>query len=312
MLIRKAKSFIKIVSPEPIRTFLQTKRENQIRRKAPTITKHRIKEDLRKLGLAKGDIVFLHSSLKSIGYVEGGAATVIDEIIEVLGSSGTLIIPTFSMKKNIYNTCMDKAYIFDPQTTGTILGLIPSTFLEYPNIHRSIHPTHSVSAVGEHAEYITEAHHLAPSIFGPDSPWDRLLKLDGKIFVLGLKMGRNTFSHALEDRVSDEFPLPVRMKETYFLKCKNRDGRIIEVPVKPFDPKFKKVRMDQDKRNDLREYFWNEFTRAGILRVGKIGQATSWIASANKYYDHLYGLMKEGITIYSSSEELKRRPLCKV
>jgi len=312
MLLQKIKTFIKGMSPKPIRTFLQAKRENQISRKAPTITKHRIKEDLRKLGLAKGDIVFLHSSLKSIGYVKGGAATVIDAIIEVLDSSGTLIIPTFSMKKSIYDTCMDKAYIFDPQKTGTMLGIIPSTFLGYPNIYRSIHPTHSVSAVGKHAGYITEAHHLAPSIFGSDSPWDRLMKLDGKIFALGLKMGRNTFSHVLEDRMSDQFPLPVRMQESYLLKCKNWEGNIIEVPVTPFDPKLKKVRMDQDKRKDLREYFWEEFTRAGILKVGKIGQATSWLASANEYYDHLTALMREGITIYSSSEELKRRPLCRV
>lgn len=301
-----------MISPEPIKTFLQAKREKQISRTEQTITKHRIIKDLKKLGLDQGDIVFLHSSLKSIGYVEGGAATVIDAIIEVLGSFGTLIVPTFSLKKSIYKTCMDKTYIFDPQTTGTTIGIIPATFLQYPDIYRSIHPTHSVSAVGQHAEYITEAHHLAPSIFGPDSPWDRLLKLDGKIFALGLKMGRNTFSHALEDRMLDKFPLPIRMKENYFLKCRNRDGIIVEVPVTPFDPKFKKVRMDQENREDLREYFWEEFNRAGILKTGKIGQATSWIASANEYFEHLSALMREGITIYSSSEDLKRRPLFKV
>ena len=295
MIRRKIKTFTRMISPEPIKTFLQAKREKQISRTEQTITKHRIIKDLKKLGLDQGDIVFLHSSLKSIGYVEGGAATVIDAIIEVLSPSGTLIVPTFSLKKSIYKTCMDKTYIFDPQTTGTTIGIIPSTFLQYPDIYRSIHPTHSVSAVGKHAEYITEAHHLAPSIFGPDSPWDRLMKLDGKIFALGLKMGRNTFSHALEDRMSDKFPLPVRMKESYFLKCRNREGKIIEVPVTPFDPKLKKLRMDQENREDLREYFWEEFTRAGILKVGKIGQATSWLAKANEYYDHLAALMRKGL-----------------
>jgi aminoglycoside 3-N-acetyltransferase len=309
MLLRKAKNFIKRASPEPLRKILQTYREKQISRTAPTITKPMIIKDLIQLGLGKGDVVFLHSSLRRIGYVEGGAATIIDAIIEVLGSSGTIIVPTFSLNKSIYKTCMDKTYIFDPLTTGTTIGIIPSTFLKYPDIYRSIHPTHSVSAIGKDAEYITEAHHLAPSIFGLDSPWDRLMKLDGKIFALGLKMGSNTFSHAFEDRMADKFPLTVRMKESYFLKCRTRDGEIIEVPVTPFDPKLIKLRMDQENRGDLREYFWQDFNRAGILKVGKIGQATSWLASANEYYDHLAALMKDGITIYSTSQELKRRPL---
>ena len=309
MLLRKIKSFSKRMSPKPVRTFLQEQRETQIRKTAPTITKRMIIKDLGKLGLEKGDIVLLHSSLKRIGYVEGGPTTVIDAIIDVLGSSGTLIVPTYNMKKNMYKTCLDKKYIFDPRTAGTLLGIIPSTFLTYPNISRSIHPTHSVSAIGKDAEYITEAHHLALSTFGSGSPWDKLMKRDGKLFALGLKMGRNTFSHVLEDMMLDDFPLPVRMKETYYLKCKDWNGNLLKVPVTPHDPKYAGIRMDQEKQKNLRDYFWEEFNRAGILKVGKVGQATSWIASANEYYAHLKVLMREGITIYSSNEELKRRPL---
>jgi aminoglycoside N3'-acetyltransferase len=265
-------------------------------------------EDLQKLNLKEGDAVLLHSSLKSVGYVDGGASTVIDAIIEALGPSGTLIVPTYSLKKSMYKTCLNKKYIFDPRTTATQLGIIPATFLRYPGVYRSIHPTHSVSAIGENAEYITEAHHRASSTFGHESPWDRLMILDGKILAIGLKMGRNTFSHVLEDKMLDEFPLPVRMKQTFYMKCKDWDGNVIKVPVVPHDPKYKKIRMDQEKRTDLRRYFWEEFNRSGIIKVGKVGQAISWITSANEYYNHLARLMREGITIYSSNKELKRRP----
>jgi aminoglycoside 3-N-acetyltransferase len=309
MLSKKIKKAIKRISPKPIRKVLERQRAKQLRRTSPIITGDMIEKDLIKLGLQKGDSVFLHSSLKSIGYVEGGAPTVIDAIIEVLGPSGTLIVPAYSLKKSMYKTCLDKKYMFDPRTSTTQLGIIPATFLSYPDICRSIHPTHSVSAIGENAGYITESHHLAASTFGHDSPWDRLMKLNGKILATGLKMGRNTFSHVLEDNMLDEFPLPVRMKQTFYLKCKDWDGTIIEVPVVPHDPKYKKIRMDQKSREDLRKYFWEEFIRSGIIRVGRVGQAISWIASANEYYDHLVRLMGEGITIYSSNEELKKRPL---
>ena len=50
--------------------------------------------------------------------------------------------------------------------------------------------------------------------------------------------------------------------------------------------------------------------RVGVLGAnGKVGQAIAWIASANDYYEHLLKLMKEGITIYSSPGDLKKRPL---
>jgi aminoglycoside N3'-acetyltransferase len=309
ILSRKLKNFIRQISPKPIRVVFEAQRAEQLRKTAPVISRTMIEKDLKKLGLKKGDTIFLHSSLKSIGYVEGGAPTVIDAIIGVLGSSGTLIVPTYSLKKSMYKTCLDRKYIFDPRTAATQLGIIPATFLRYPGVRRSVHPTHSVSAVGKNARYITEAHHRASSTFGHDSPWDRLMNLDGKILAIGLKMGRNTFSHVLEDKMLDEFPLPVRMKQTFYIKCKDWDGNLIEVPVVPHDPKYKKIRMDQEHRDDLRKYFWKEFIRSGIIRVGRVGRAISWISSANDYYQHLVRLMREGITIYSSNEELKRRPL---
>lgn len=287
----------------------QTLRQREIAKTAPRITKERMVEDLRKLGIQAGDCLFLHSSLKSIGYVEGGANTVFEAIMEVVSSSGTLIVPTYYMVGNVYETCQLEDYVFDPRSAPTVLGRVPSDFLTFPNVQRSIHPTHSVSAVGKHAKYIIEAHHVAASTFGQDSPWDRFLKSDGKLLGLGVTMGPITFYHVLEDSMLDDFPLPVKMKETYRLKCKDWQGNLIEVSVNPLDPEYAKTRIDRRDSTALREYFWQEFTQAGILTVGKVGQATSWVASGRKFYDHLYALMKEGITIYSTPDELQKRPL---
>ena len=44
------------------------------------IDKERIIKDLKDLGLKEGDTVIVHSSLSSLGYVEGGADTVIDAL----------------------------------------------------------------------------------------------------------------------------------------------------------------------------------------------------------------------------------------
>ena len=47
------------------------------------------------LGLTSGDVVFVHSSLSSFGHVEGGAETVVQAFLEVLGPEGTLAGPSF-------------------------------------------------------------------------------------------------------------------------------------------------------------------------------------------------------------------------
>lgn len=289
-----------------IKKGLRKREIRRIKQTAPRISKNRIVEDLKKIGINAGDTVLLHSSLKRVGYVDGGASAVIKAFQEAVSADGTLVIPTYQMLGSMYNTCLEADYIFDPRTAGTSIGAIPDAFLKCPDVYRSIHPTHSVSATGKHAKFITEAHHLAASTFGADSPWDRLLKVDGKIFMLGLYMGRNTFSHVLEDRMLDRFPLPVRMQKTYYLNCRDWDGKLLQVPVNPLDPEFAVSRMDQKDRQDLRDYFWEELNNAGILYTGNIGQARSWFAMAKQYYDCLLKLMNEGLTIYSTAEEIAR------
>ena len=58
--------------------------------------REQIAEALQALGLQTSHIVFVHSSLSSIGYVEGGADAAVDAFLDVLGSTGTLVVPTFT------------------------------------------------------------------------------------------------------------------------------------------------------------------------------------------------------------------------
>jgi len=307
-LLKAAKSIVKRM----LRRIQQWRNVSHIKSTAPTITKQQMKADLDRLGLRPGDIVMLHSSLKSLGYVEGGSSVVIEALYEAISPGGTLIVPTYYQPGGtILATCKMEGYFFDPRIHGTGLGALPAAFLKFPGVERSIHPTHSVSAVGPKAKYVTEAHHLAPSIFGDGSPWQRCVELNGKILGLGVSMGPVTFYHLLEDMMADEFPLPVRMKEIYQLPCKDWLGRDIVVPVAPLDPEYARRRIDTPGRDDLRDYFWREFDAAGLLTVGKVGEAVSWFIHAQPFYDHLRQLMRAGITIYSTPEELGRRPVKK-
>lgn len=286
------------------------RRQAEIRRSSPTITFDRLVADFRALCLEPGDTVLFHSSLKSLGYVENGPRTVIEAMYESVSPDGTIVFPAYYLPVGtIYETCKIKDYIFDPRVHGTNLGRLPEEFLRFPGVERSLHPTHSVAALGRNARYLTEAHHLAPSIFGKGSPWDRLIEIGGKVGGIGTPMAPGALYHPLEDHMGDAFPLPVRMKETHFLRCRHWSGEIIQVPVVPLDPEFIPRRIDQKSRGDLRDYFWREFTRAGLLRVGQVGEARTWLMRAQDFFNHLIHLAHEGITIYSTPEELSRRPL---
>jgi aminoglycoside 3-N-acetyltransferase len=156
----------------------------------PYLRKEHITSALQKLCVARGETALLHSSLSEFGYVAGGADTVIDAVLEVLGNEGTLMLPTFTFS-------WMGAPPYDKDKTPSILGAIPNVFWRRNGVIRSDHPTHSFAAVGKHAAHLVEGHdpHMPP--IGREGPIGKLVELDGKILMLCRK-GANTAMHAGE------------------------------------------------------------------------------------------------------------------
>ena len=95
---------------------------------------------LREVGVGEGDLLQVHSSLSSFGYVEGGAKCVVDALLEAVGPSGTVMVPTFNH---------GRADIFDVATTPSVNGAVTEALRERPEARRSVHPTqpeHNVSS----------------------------------------------------------------------------------------------------------------------------------------------------------------------
>ena len=83
-------------------------------------------QGFRTLGLEPDMGLMVHSSLRSFGHVEGGAATVIDALMEVLTPSGTLLLPSFNHGAPFE---ADGPGVYDPQKTPTINVAIPDPAL---------------------------------------------------------------------------------------------------------------------------------------------------------------------------------------
>lgn len=174
----------------------------------PTVTRRQIEDALRAAGLDRGDLVMLHSSLSSMGHVEGGADAVIDAFLDVLGPEGTLMVPTFGS---------DAANPWEASTVPSGTGRITETLRQRPDAVRSIQPSHSVAAIGQHAKALTDGH-IDVEALGIHSPLDKLALAGGHVFLLGVGHDANTMIHLGEARAESPYlhvpkrpDAPVRM-----------------------------------------------------------------------------------------------------
>jgi aminoglycoside 3-N-acetyltransferase len=304
------KSLIEIL-PKPFKIVLRRiRRINRVKvlkKEQPSISKSIIIKDLLKAGITKGDCVLLHSSLKSIGYVEGGPNAVIDALIEVITSSGTLVLPTYPVQGSMLKTCLNKDYVFNMERNTTTIGILPTAFLKYRDVIQSIHPTHSMSAIGKNAQTITECHHIGNKTYGEKSPWAEIIKLNGKILGVGISLAWHTIYHHVEDIMGKEFPINVKVDELYTIKCIDKAGNYHNVQVQPLNPIVAKTRIE--KNPFILRYLTEIYENLELIQYCKIGQANTWVVDAKKFCDVLIQLAKLGITIYSTEEYIKEKKL---
>lgn len=112
-------------------------------------TKQDLKNMIIEMGIEPTDTVFIHSSMKAIGEVLGGADTVVDAFMEYL-KDGLLILPTHTWRSmsEVHN-------VYDPIKEPSCVGILTNLFMKREGVVRSLHPTHSVAAYGEDSiEYI--------------------------------------------------------------------------------------------------------------------------------------------------------------
>jgi aminoglycoside 3-N-acetyltransferase len=123
------------------------------------MTKSDLVSALRELGVRAGDRVLVHSSVAALGPVEGGAEAVIVALLEAVGPAGMIAVPTF-----------DHESPYNRRTSATRLGVIPDLLWRRPDAVRSLHPTHSVAAIGEGAAEFIEGHEKAATAYAEGTP----------------------------------------------------------------------------------------------------------------------------------------------
>ncbi len=159
----------------------------------PWLFRSRLAEELQKLGVRRGGVLLVHSSLSKLGFVPGGSAAVIRGLQDALGPDGTLIMPTHTWE------WMNRGLrVFDARSTPACVGAIAEHFRQMGGVLRSLHPTHSVAAKGSRAAEILAGHEKAGTPCGAGTPYARLLEADGQVLLLGATLDSNTAFHCME------------------------------------------------------------------------------------------------------------------
>ena len=228
-------------------------------------------QQLSTCGLQAGQTVIVHSSMSKMGWVAGGAQAVIQALLQVLGTDGTLMMPTHTTQNtdpaNWSRPPVPDTWVpiirantpaFDPATTPTrSMGVIPELFRTWPGTLRSDHPIGSFAAHGPNAENLTRDHQLL-DMFGDSSPLGKLYELDGYVLLLGVDHGNNTSLHLAENRAN--WPGKYFISEATAMSVRGLRQWVT----------FKMLSLETDDFNLIGDSYE---AQAGIQH-GKVGQAT--------------------------------------
>lgn len=230
------------------------------------LTLFNLVKGFREAGIEMGDHIMVHSSLSSLGWVEGGAEMVIDALVQSVGDAGTVIFPTLT-------GCPDDSSAnpprFDSRETICWTGTIPETARRRPNAIRSSHPTHSVAAIGKLAKWLTEGHELVRTPCGYGSPYDKLADVGGKIVLIGVTQCVNTSFHHAEELA--EVP--------YVLLPEPMDITIIDLQGNDFEMRGAYLHLWGPGRDF--EYHERAMIDLGICHVRQVGDASVRVIDAN-------------------------------
>ena len=169
-------------------------------------TREKLTQDFTSLGIEKGDTLFIHSSFKSLGPVEGGAGTVISALEEVIGQDGLLLMPSFSLLPSRE----ERVASWNVNKTASTVGWLTEFFRQMPGTYRSDHYSHSIAARGRGAAAFVADHlrsegyqspwdhHPWGRTYGTHSPMFRAYKANAKLLMIGVDYQTSTYIHFVE------------------------------------------------------------------------------------------------------------------
>src|SRR5690625_6183304 len=154
-------------------------------------TKEILLNDLKKLGINQYGTLKVHSSYKSIGDVDSGPYTVLDGLSEYM-KDGLLVLPTHT-----WSHVNQKNPVFHVEDSESNVGILTELFRKREGVIRSLHPTHSVAALGKDAKDFTAGNEKLDTPVARNSSYGKHLDRNAHIMMSGINLIKNHFNHGI-------------------------------------------------------------------------------------------------------------------
>ncbi|MGN1147245.1 MAG: AAC(3) family N-acetyltransferase [Lachnospiraceae bacterium] len=160
--------------------------------------KNEFVKELKNIGIQEGMELEVHSSLSSFGYVEGGAETVIEALMECVGENGSIFMPALRLGPAMELTEEDKKMgitvkikVLPEDAPKTDMGIIADTFRRRADVITS-EGIIRTSGWGLHAKEVVKG------------GLDYVIHNGGKALLLGVDIYKLTAMHYMEDILPQE------------------------------------------------------------------------------------------------------------
>ena len=237
------------------------------------------------LGVTTGSVVFVHSSLDGLN-INFLGFKILPILLKIVGPGGTLLFPTSHLRGRAEDF-LKKGVLFDVNHSPTKMGIIPEFARRHKNAYRSLHPTHSVVAIGKYAKELISSHSESIHPCDRKSPYFKIIKYNPIIIGLGVSTSRLTFLNCVEDVLEKEFP--VKTRTTNVFKCQvydcNGKQRIIKTTAS--------TRRDNWGNN---VQFINKYIPKEIASDFTIKGVKFFMAKGSLLYNEMVHLATKGIT----------------
>lgn len=252
------------------------------------IAKTTLIKDLVNLKISPTDTVLVHSSMKAIGNVSGGADMVIDTLSDYL-EDGLLIFPTHTWAA----TCGENS-TYNPLTEPSCVGLLSNIFLKKEDVLRSLHPTHSVAALGKMAEEYLKGEEFTTTPCSRHGCWGKLYDYSAKLLFIGCGMTSNTYIHGVEEWNNVKYRLTT---ETYPVKIVTKDG-VITQNIHHHHPNF--------HVSDNYGKILTPLISKGCAWTGKFGNANTIVCDAKSTADLVTSFLEKDPQIFSDKKNIPK------
>ena len=180
-------------------------------------TKESIFRQLEAMGAPRDSVVIMHSSLRAIGPVEGGAEGLLEILLEYFTAKGGL----FCVPSHTWHN-LSKEITLDMGTDDTCLGAFAKVAIRSGLGVRTENPAHSMVVFGDRQrtlEFVREDPFI-PTPSAPESSYGKLYSWGGHVLLVGVAHNRNTYLHS----VGEILRLPNRINQQLRHTCIRREN----------------------------------------------------------------------------------------